>query len=60
VFVTRYGNGWGLGWGQQKVQASTLIGAFETLLGRRSGDEELRIVLSALQEDRASKPSRRP
>src|SRR5438067_2043803 len=60
VFVTRCGNGWALGWGKQKVQASTLIDAFETLLGRRSGGEELRIVLSALDQDLASKPTRCP
>lgn len=55
LLVTRYGNGWAIELAGRKAQASTLIGAFEALLRWRSGDEELRIVLDALEHDRRSR-----
>jgi hypothetical protein len=42
------------GHGDRIVQAATLIGAFETLLGHASGNEELRIVLGALENGRVT------
>jgi hypothetical protein len=56
VLVTRYGNGWGLSLGGQTVQSTTLVGAFESLRGRLSGDAELRVVLDALAHDRTTGP----
>jgi hypothetical protein len=53
VTVQRFTNGWRVELGRKSAQASTVVGAFEALLGRPARDAELDVVLAALARDRA-------
>jgi len=50
--VTRLPHRWRIAVGPSTAEGLTLVDAFETLLGRHIGDEELIVVLAALRWDR--------
>jgi hypothetical protein len=54
ALVARLSHGWRLGLDGDEAQASTLVGAFESLRRRPAGDAEMRVVLAAFARDRGA------
>jgi hypothetical protein len=52
VLVARLPDGWRVELDGQEARARTVVDAFETLLKRPAGDQELDVVLAALARDR--------
>ena len=51
VTVLRLLRGWRLVFGERTSKGATLVDAFEHLLGRPAKDEEMRVVVAALDRD---------
>ena len=57
VVVERLAHGWRLTLNSNTVERRTLVDAFEALLGRNAGNDELAVVLAALASAHANTPA---
>jgi hypothetical protein len=52
IVVTRFPATWRLSFGAQEAEATTLVEAFEILIRKRAGNQEMKVVVAALAWDR--------